>query len=333
MVRKGFEMTNKALGKSHRSGLTLLEVAKMFADEDHAKKWIAKQRWPNGPKCPRCQSTNVQSWIKHPNQTHRCRDCKNNKMFSVKIGTVMEGSKLKYRHWAVGIYLFTTNIKGISSMRLHRELGITQKAAWFMLQRLRKAYELEANLFSGPVEIDETYVGGKRKKMSNAKRKTLTGRGAVGKTAVVGAKDRETNNVSAEVVQSTDKDTLQGFVEGNTGEEAEVFTDYVAAYRGLDRAHDTVNHSAGEYVRGRVHTNGVESFWAMFKRGHKETYHKMSPKHLQRYVDEFAGRHNVRDSDTIDQMAGIVTGMEGKRMTYDQLIEDNGLSSAARGGG
>ncbi len=122
-------------------------------------------------------------------------------------------------------------------------------------------------------------------------------------------------------------------MEGNTGEETEVYTDYAAAYRGLDRAHDTVNHSAGEYVRGRVHTNGVESFWAMFRRGHKGTYHKMSPKHLQRYVDEFVGRYNVRDSDTIDQMAGIVTGMEGKRMTYDQLIEDNGLSSAARGGG
>ena len=133
-------------------------------------------------------------------------------MFTIRMGSVMEGSKIKYRVWAIGIYLFNTNIKGVSSMRLHRELGIGQKAAWFMLQRLRKAAELETGLFSGPIEVDEAFVGGKRRNMHNRKRAGLEGRGSVGKTAVVGAKDRATRRVAAKVVQNTDRATLHGFI-------------------------------------------------------------------------------------------------------------------------
>ena len=186
-------MARKAPGKAHRKGLTFMQVADMFRDEETARDWIASERWPDGPHCPRCGSVNVQAGISHKTMTHRCRDCmtgKSKTMFSIKTGTVMEGSSLKYRAWAVGIYLFTTNIKGVSSMRLHRKLGISQKAAWFMLHRLRLAFEAETGPFSGPVEADETYIGGKRRNMSNEKRKELagTGRGAVGKTAVVGTK-------------------------------------------------------------------------------------------------------------------------------------------------
>ena len=163
---RGLKMTRKAPGKAHRKGLTFMQVANMFRDEETARDWIASQRWPDGPYCPRCGSLDVQSGIAHKTMTHRCRDCKTGKsktMFTLKMGTVMEGSNLKYRAWAVGIYLFTTNIKGVSSMRLHRELGISQKAAWFMLHRLRLAFEAETGPFAGPAEADETFVGGRRK--------------------------------------------------------------------------------------------------------------------------------------------------------------------------
>ena len=323
-------MPQKGPGKAHRKGLTLLEVADMFRDEETARNWIADLRWPDGAYCPRCGSFNVQCWIKHKTMTHRCRDCEGKPMFSVKTGSVMEGSNLKYRVWAVGIYLFTTNIKGISSMKLHRELGIRQKAAWFMLHRLRTAIEAEAGPFAGPVETDETYIGGKRKNMPRSKREAMQGRGTVGKAIVIGAKDRATNNVSAQVIPGTDMATLQGFIAAHAAPDAKVYTDDHASYQDMRFHHEAVNHSAGEYVRGQAHTNGIESFWSMFKRGYHGTYHKMSPKHLDRYVNEFAGRHNHREANTIDQMASVVVGMTGKRLRYEDLITENGLDSGAR---
>ena len=320
----------KAPGKSHRKGLTFLQVAGMFRDEKKARDWVAKHRWPNGPACPRCGSINVQSNIKHKTMTHRCRDCSDRSMFSVKTGTVMEGSNLPYRVWAVGIYLFTTNIKGISSMRLHRELGISQKAAWFMLARLRKAYEVEVGPFAGPIEVDETYIGGKRRNMPKSKREKLDGRGVSGKTAVVGVKDRKSNQVAAKVVEYTDKPTLQEFVARHAEQDTVVYTDEAKAYEGLPFPHESVKHSVGEYVNNQAHVNGVESFWSLLKRGYYGTYHKMSPKHLDRYVKEFSGRHNARGQDTIDQMRGVVRGMDHKRIRYKDLIADNGLDSTAR---
>ena len=200
-----------------------------------------------------------------------------------------------------------------------------------MLQRIREAFKRDDEPpMGGPVEVDETYVGGKRRNMPNSKRKTLTGRGAVGKTAVAGAKDRASNQVSAQVVQSTDAPTLQGFVEGVTDPQAQIYTDDARAYVGMDRSHESVNHSVGEYVRDMAHTNGIESFWSVLKRAHKGVYHKFSKKHLQRYVSDFAGRHNLRDLNTIDQMGYLVSGMVGKRLTYKSLKADNGLASGAR---
>ena len=237
---------------------------------------------------------------------------------------------MPYRVWAIGIYLFTTNIKGISSMKLHRELGIGQKAAWFMLARLRKAYEVEIGPFAGPIEFDESYFGGKRRNMSKAKRNKLEGRGVSGKTAVVGAKDRDSNQVVAKVVRNTDKPTLQDFVTRHADQGAIVYTDEARAYEGLPFPHRTVNHSVGQYVDEMAHVNGVESFWSMFKRGYHGIYHKISPKHLDRYTAEFAGRHNVRGMDTIDQMRLAVRGMAHKRLRYRELISDNGLESGAR---
>ncbi len=179
-------------------------------------------------------------------------------MFTLKMGTVMESSKLPYRVWAIGIYLFATSLKGVSSMKLHRELGITQKAAWCMLHRLRKTKASGAGWFSGPVEVDETHMGGKRASMSNAKRRELAdegaSRGAAGKVAVVGAQDRATKQVRAQVVENTDKPTLQSFVIDSTVPDATVCTDEAAACEGLPMAHAAVKHSVKEFVRGQPGT-------------------------------------------------------------------------------
>ena len=231
----------------------------------------------------------------------------------------MAESKLSYREWALGIYLLATNLKGVSSMKLHRDLNVTQKTAWFLAHRLRETFQEQQNVFAGPVEVDETFVGGKARNMHAHKREqVIKGRGTVGKTVVVGAKDRQTNRVTAAVIDNTDQPTLQGFISANVEPGAKVYTDDHRGYDGLPN-HETVRHSVKEYVNGQAHTNGIESFWSMLKRGYHGTYHKMSPKHLERYVGEFAGRHNQRESDTIDQMKAMVMGMDGKRLRYKDL--------------
>ena len=198
--------------KRKRKGISLPSLFKMFPDDDAARTWFEKQIWPEGPRCPHCGTENVQCGIKHKTMTHRCRECPNRPMFSLRKGTIMEGSNLGYQIWAIAIYQVTTNLKGVSSLKLHRDLGITQKSAWHLAHRLRKSMEGQPSLFCGPVEVDETYIGGKRKNMPLWKQKQLTGRGAAGKTAVVGAEDRETNQVFAKTVRNTNKPTLQRFV-------------------------------------------------------------------------------------------------------------------------
>ena len=203
-------MAQQAPGKHHREGISLIELTELFPDEETAREWFESHVWPDGQHCPRCGSTRTHE-ASHAKMPYRCSDCRS--YFSVKTGTALEGSKIPLRKWVFAIYLEVTSLKGVSSMKLHRDLKVTQKTAWFMLHRLREAWAHEkSDSMAGPVEVDETYIGGKRKNMPKAKRAALTGRGAIGKTAVVGAKDRASNRVAARPVSSTDKLTLQRFV-------------------------------------------------------------------------------------------------------------------------
>ena len=309
-------MTQKAPGKSDREGITMVQLCDMFPTEKSAREWFEARIWPDGRHCPRCGSVNT-SAASHKKMPYWCTDCRS--YFSVKIGTALEGSRVSLRKWAFAIYLHLTSLKGVSSMKLHRDIGVTQSTGWFMLQRIRKAWKDGDVLFAGPVEIDETYFGGKESNKHKGK-KLRAGRGTVGKAAVVGAKDRKTNKVKAKVIEKTDAKTLQKFVADTAASGATVYTDDAAAYKGMPFDHASVRHSVGEYVRDMAHTNGIESFWAMLKRGYQGTYHKISPKHLQRYVNEFSGRHDIRERDTIDQMGTVVVGMVGKRLMYRDLI-------------
>ena len=312
-------MTQKAPGRSHRTGMTVMELLRKFPDDSAAESWFEAQRWPDGRFCPDCGSTNTVVVASRKPMPYRCRDCRHH--FSVRKGTVMQSSKLGLQKWAIALYMMTTGIKGTSSMKLYREIGIRQATAWFLMQRIREGF-LEGcdKPFPGPVEADETYVGGKLGNMTAKGRKEARQKPDLGKTIVVGVKDRPSKRVSAAVVEYADKPTLQDFVTDRTAHDATVYTDESRAYKGLPREHDTVTHSAGEYVKGDTSTNGMESFWSLFKRGYHGTFHHLSEKHLDRYVREFTGRNNIRDMDAVDQMAALARGFVGKRLTYKELI-------------
>ncbi|MCQ3808636.1 MAG: IS1595 family transposase [Acidimicrobiaceae bacterium] len=311
----------KAPCKAFRKGMTLVELIRKFPDNKMAEVWFTAIRWPDGPECPRCGCDNVQYPTSHKTVPCRCRGKGCRRFFSVRVGTVVQDSKLGCQEWAIAVYLFSMSLKSVLSMKLHCDLGISQKSAWHLAHRICQCCDdIEAAPFAGPVEADESHFGGQAKNMqAKVRRERTTGRGAVDKTTVVGVRDRVLGKVAASVVDNTDAATLQGFVNDHAGVHAMVYTDERKSYRGLPR-HETVRHSVAEYVNGQAHVNGVESFWAALKRDYLGTFHYVSPEHPDRYVCVFAGRHNRRPMDTEDMMAESVRGMVGRRLTYTELV-------------
>ena len=306
--------------------LTLTELCDRFPDDAAAERWLVRERWPDGVQGPGCASDDVQARPTRKPQPYRCRACRRD--FSVKTDTVMHGSNLGCRVWVIALYLLTSRPKGVSSRQLHRDLGLSDKAAWHLSHRIREAYHTDPVLCQGPAEVDKTYVGG-RETNKHADRTLRAGRGTVGKTLLAGLKNRPGNAIRGAVVPDNRQATLQAFVRAHLNPGARLYTDEAAAYQGLfDYRHASVRHGGGEYGRGPVHTNGIESLRALFKRGFQGTYHSMSPKHLHRYR-EFEGRHNHKADGALQHRACLVQGMAGQRLTYWALTSSLSADASA----
>jgi transposase-like protein/IS1 family transposase len=286
-----------------KPSMTLAQVRERFKTEDDCKAFIKASRWPDGVRCPRCGNEKVAELTKRP-WHWQCRQCaKNGYRFSVTTGTVFENTKYPLRTWFEVGYLMCQSKKGISALQIHRQIGSGDyRTAWFMCHRLRAAMKNEEfRKLTGKVEIDETYVGGKNANRPLSKRFELKGRGAVGKTTVIGAISRK-GNVVAKVIENTSTATMTRFVRQAVDSKVTlVATDEGAGYRRLapEFPHQTVDHKALEYVRGEVHTNNIESFWSLLKRGVIGTFHNVSKDYLPLYLNEFAFRHNERQNPDI----------------------------------
>lgn len=298
---------------------TLIEAIRYFADLDVATEYVASLRWPDGPVCPACGLVDEKHYYLKTRRVWKCRSCK--KQFSVKVGTIFEDSPLGLDKWLPAVWLIANCKNGISSYELARDLGIQQKSAWFMLHRIRLAMQTGTfEKLNGQVEADETYIGGKARNMHKSKREEkIAGRGVSGKVAVLGLLERH-GKIRAKVVPDTKSGTLQVQVRDNVKSGSEVHTDTLRSYRGLnpEYIHKVVDH-AERYVDGHVHTNGIENFWSLLKRGVKGTYVSVEPYHLFRYLDEQAFRFNEREYEDSDRFQKALGNVGGRRLTYDEV--------------
>jgi transposase-like protein len=306
---------------------TLVEAVRYFADPDVCVSFVAALRWPEGPVCPRCGSKE-HGYIA-TRRIWRCKSCK--REYSVKIGTIFEDSPLPLDKWLTGIWLIANSKNGISSYEVGRDLGISQKSAWFMLHRIRLA--MQAGSFEragGHVEVDETFIGGKARNMHlKARRRKITGTGGKDKAAVLGILERG-GRVRTQVVPDRKRGTLQTLVRAGVEPGSKVYTDALGSYVGLDGdyTHAVVDH-AREYVDGLVHTNGIENFWSLLKRGLKGTYVSVEPYHLFRYLDERAFAYNERERRDLGRFLLVLVQAVGRRVTWTELTGKDLQASAA----
>src|SRR3990167_1621128 len=304
-----------------KSTVSTFEFFNPLLNEETARQYLELRLWADGPICPECKSgARITSRKVARKGYYLCNACKVE--FTIRTATIFERSHIPLHKWLYAMYLVITRRKGISSMQLSKEISVTQKSAWFMLQRLREACGSDIDKLSGTVEVDETFVGGKERNKHAAK-KLNAGRGTVGKTAVIGLRERGGNTI-AMPVSDTGSNTLQSTIHAHVQTGSTVYTDESASYSDLDGLffrHEAVNHSSGEYVRGMASTNGIESVWAVLKRGLNGVYHHASSKHLARYVNEFAFRLNDGNvkRHTLDRLDSLVTATFGKRITYKEL--------------
>lgn len=305
---------------------TLMEAVMHFADPDLCHEYLKSLKWPDGRvTCPTCGGDAIGEIKSRRMFQCKAKECR--KQFSVKVGTIFEDSPLPLQKWFVAVWSVTNAKNGISSCELARAIGITQKSAWFMLHRIRLAMKTGTfRRIEGEIEADETYVGGLAKNMHKARReRVITGTGGSGKTIVMGLLERgaegRSSRVKAKVVPNARKKTVQPEVRENVAPGSRVLTDALRSYEGLSPAyaHEVVDHAI-EYVRGTVHTNGMENFWTLLKRTLKGTYVAVAPAHLDRYLDEQTFRFNEREDGDGGRFQTVMGSVTGKRITYRQLV-------------
>jgi transposase-like protein len=303
---------------------TLIQAIRFFSDPDVCLTFLASLRWPDGRvSCPKCGSQEVTFLSEY--RRWKCRNDHPQRQFSIKVGTIFEDSPIGLDKWLPAVWMLVNDKNGISSYEMARALGVTQKTAWFMLHRIRLALERKSlTKLRGRVEADETFIGGKVHNMHITKRRRVMGSrrgGAYSKAIVMGLLERESGKVRARIVESVEGTNLRRVIRENVAPDAEVLTDSASGYRLLGREfmHQWVNHMK-EYVRGHVHTNGLENFWSLLKRAIRGTYVNVEPFHLHRYVEEQAFRYNERLGNDADRFVFALRGIVGRRIMYKALI-------------